>query len=91
MAMLKVREVFPLPNRREVVIAGDILDGTLKAGMSVRVGRAQVPVKAVEYVDRPSSGVSLVGLVVAESDSLNAVICSKACPVGSVVQVSDAA
>lgn len=73
MAMFEVHEVFRLPARQLVVIAGKLLEGKVAAGMEVRFElqpslSCSALVKSVEFIDRVAAQESLVGLVFSELD-----------------------
>jgi hypothetical protein len=94
MARFEVRTVFRLSLGPSIVFAGRILEGTVKSGMWVRLeGRSGSPVtcwvKSVEFIDRPSVGESLVGLVCAESNPDDVDLYTDLCPPGTVVDVVD--
>jgi hypothetical protein len=96
MAKFEVREVFRLPQRGELVIAGKVTEGSVSAGMSALVwldGGAfwDLPLRSVEYIDRVAVGESLVGLVCAELTEGDAEVCSELCPAGSVIEIQEAA
>ncbi len=95
MAKFEVREVFRLPQRGELVIAGKIAEGTVQAGMSALVWLDgglfwDLPVRSIEYLDRVSVGESLVALVCGEHNEEDAEICSELCPIGSIIEVKEA-
>jgi hypothetical protein len=94
MASFEVREVFRLPSRNEFVIAGTITEGKLIPGMVVSVWIDSklywhIPVKSIEYIDRVALNESLVGLVCAETNQIEALLCSDLCPPGTVVEVKE--
>lgn len=95
MAKFEVREVFRLPQRGELAIAGKIVEGTLQVGMSAFVwldGELfwDLPVRSIEYLDRVSVGESLVALVCKEHTEDDAEFCSELCPIGSIIDVKEA-
>lgn len=94
MAKFEVREVFRLPQRGELVIAGKVMEGSVSAGMSALIwldGGAfwDLPVRSIEYIDRLAVGESLVGLVCADLSKEDAEVCSELCPAGSVIEVQE--
>jgi hypothetical protein len=94
MARFEVRAMFRLSLGPSIVFAGRILEGTVQSSMWVRLeGRSGSPVmcqvKSVEFIDRPSVGESLVGLVCAESNPEDAGRYADLCPPGTVIDVTD--
>ncbi|MFZ2161147.1 MAG: hypothetical protein WAW02_02910 [Sideroxyarcus sp.] len=94
MASFEVREIFRLPNRNEFVIAGTIAEGKIIPGMVVSVWIDSklywhIPVKNIEYIDRVALNESLVGLVCAEANPNEAMLCSDLCPLGTIVEVKE--
>lgn len=95
MAKFEVREVFRLPQRGELVIAGNIAEGTVRVGMSALVWLDgglfwDLPVRSIEYLDRVSVGETLVALVCKEHTEDDADFCSELCPMGSIIEVKEA-
>ncbi|WMW79707.1 hypothetical protein RF679_13735 [Undibacterium cyanobacteriorum] len=95
MAKFEVREVFRLPQRGELVIAGKITEGTVQVGMSAYVWLDgglywDLPVRSIEFLDRVSVGESLISLVCRENTEYDAELCSELCPIGSIIDVTDA-
>lgn len=96
MAKFEVREVLWLAGRRELVIAGTAVDGTIAAGMRALIWLDSqafwaLPIKSVEAIDRISVGESLVGLVVVGLTEEDAAVCSELCLPGDAIEVSEAA
>lgn len=94
MAKFEVHEVFRLPPHGELVIAGKIAEGSVRAGMWALVWLDgglfwELPVRSIEYLDRVSVGESLVALVCREHDEEDAEICSELCPIGSIIEVKE--
>lgn len=95
MAKFDVREVFWLASRSELVFAGNIIEGTISAGMQALVwldSKAYwaLPIHSVEFIDRISVGESLVVLVCAGQSEEDAKICSELCLPGDVIEVTEA-
>jgi hypothetical protein len=95
MAKFEVHEVFRLPRRGEIVIAGKITEGVVQAAMSALVwldGQLfwNLPVQSIEYLDRVSAGESLVALICKENAKEDAELCSALCPTGSIIDVKKA-
>jgi hypothetical protein len=66
MAKFEVHEVFRLPARQEIVIAGKVVEGRVAAGMEVRFElqpglSCSASVKSVEFMDRVAAQETLVG------------------------------
>jgi len=96
MAKFEVHEIFRLPARREIVIAGSVLEGQVSAGMSVQFElqpklTCSAIIKGVEFIDRVAAHESLVGLVLVEQDEKEALVYSDLCPIGTIVDVSNEA
>jgi hypothetical protein len=88
--------VFRLSARRKVVVAGVILDGVVRSGQIINFKlqdglSCSTRIESVEYIDRVSTGESLVGLLCDEHDPQEAAVYAELCPAGTVVEVSDAA
>lgn len=71
-ARFRVHDTFTLQSRRMFVIAGDIVEGTVRVGMQVEVPlndslSVTAPVAAVEFVDGPGPQ-SRVGLGIRYED-----------------------
>jgi hypothetical protein len=95
MARFEVREVFRLPQRSRFVFAGDIVDGTVSAGMTAHVwldGHAfcDLRVEAIEYLDRITTHDSLVCLVFPEETKEQSEFYADLCPLGTIIEVKDA-
>jgi len=95
-ARFEVREVFRISARRKVVVAGVILDGTVRSGQIINFKLqdglfCSAKIASVEYIDRVSSRESLVGLLCDEQDPQEAALYAELCPPGTVVEVNDAA
>ena len=74
------------------MLAGRIVEGEITMGMSALVWLDSqafwdLPVRAIEYIDRVSVGESLVGLICAEQDEGDALICSELCPTGTIIEL----
>jgi hypothetical protein len=96
MAKFEVHEVFRLPARQEVVIAGKVVEGKVAAGMEVRFElqpglSCSASVKSVEFIDRVAARESFVALVLSELDEKESVVYSDLCPVGTIVEVAASA
>lgn len=94
MAKFGVREVLWLASRRELVLAGTIVEGTISAGMYARIWLDSqafwsLPIKSVEAIDRVSAGGSLVGLVVHGLTEEDATVFSELCLPGDAIEVSE--
>ncbi|WP_395669762.1 hypothetical protein [Rhodoferax sp.] len=94
MAKFGVREVHWLQGRGELVIAGNIMEGNVSAGMQALVwldSKAYwaLPVTSVEFIDRHAVGESLVGLVCAGQDEEAARTCAELCLPGDVIEVTE--
>lgn len=92
MTKFEIREVINLPRRVEFILAGRVLEGEVRAGMSALISTQaelywSLTVNAIEYIDRISVGESLVGLVCMDDDDQAAEICSEFCPPGTVIEV----
>lgn len=95
MAKFTVREVLWLQGRNELLLAGSISEGTVLAGMQALVWLDSkafwaIPVTSVEFIDRPSVGETLVGLVCAGQTADDAKVCAELCLPGDVIEVADA-
>jgi hypothetical protein len=92
-AKFEVREVFRLEHGPSIVFAGRIVQGTVCAGMTMRIELGPSlywtpTVKGVEYIDRVSVGDSFVGLVCAEEDAWDARAYADLCPPGTVIELT---
>ena len=93
MARFEVREVFRLTSRTQIVLAGVVLGGSVRAGdiasFELQPGLfLSAKVTGVEYLDRVSIGQSLVCLVLPERDSTEADLYADICPPGTVIDVA---
>jgi hypothetical protein len=91
MAKFEVHEIFRLPARQEIVIAGRVVEGKVAAGMEVRFDlqsglSCSASVKSVEFIDRVAAQESLAGLVLSELDEKEALVYSDLCPFGTVMR-----
>ncbi len=96
MARFEVREVFRLSRLNKFVFAGDIVEGTVAAGMTARVwldGSAfcVLRVESVEYVDSIATGDTMVGLVFHEGNERQSEFYSDLCSMGTIIELTDAA
>lgn len=96
MAKFGVREVLWLADRRELVLAGAVTDGSVVAGMQALIWLDSqafwaLPIRSVEAIDRLSVGETLMGLVVHGLNQEDAAACSELCLPGDVIEVSEAA
>jgi hypothetical protein len=78
------------------VVAGVILDGGVRSGQIINFKlqdglSCSAKIESVVYIDRVSTGESLVGLLCDEHDPQEAGVYAELCPPGTVVEVSDAA
>jgi hypothetical protein len=67
-----------------------ILDGAVRPGQIVSFTLHDGP-SCLEYIDRHSPRETLVGLVCDEKDPQEASVYAGLCPVGTVVEIGDAA
>lgn len=94
MARFEVREIFRLTSRAQIVVAGNVLDGTVKSG-SVASFELQpglvlsAKVASVEYLDRVGIGQSLVCPLLPDRDATEAEIYAEICPPGTIINVDD--
>jgi hypothetical protein len=94
MAKFGVREVLWLKSRGELVLAGNITEGAVSAGMQALVwldSKAYwaLPVTSVEFIDQPSVGESLVGLVCGGQNEEDAKVCAELCLPGDAIDVTE--
>jgi hypothetical protein len=93
-ARFEVREVFHIGNKKHggiAVIAGNILEGTVKRGMQARVkvdgALLSFEVDSVEFLDRISLGQTLVALLLYGADQGEASAWNAACPPGTAIEL----
>lgn len=95
MAKFGVREVLWLRGRGELVLVGDVTEGTVSTGMHALVWLDSgaywvLSVTSVEFIDRLAVGESLVGLVCGGYNEEDARACAELCPPGEVIEVKEA-
>lgn len=95
MAKFVVREVLWLRSRGEFVLAGNIDEGTVAAGMRALVwldSKAYwaLAITSVEFIDRLAVGEQLVGLVCSGMSEEDAKVCAELCLPGDVIEVAEA-
>lgn len=94
MAKFVVREVLWLQTRGELVLTGNIEEGSVVAGMQALVwldSKAYwaLAVTSVEFIDRLAVGESLVGLVCGGVGAEDAKVCAELCTPGDVIEVTE--
>jgi sulfate adenylyltransferase subunit 1 (EFTu-like GTPase family) len=94
MAQFEVQEISRLPSRYRLIVAGTVVDGTVKQGQKIQFPLQEglycsKVVTSVEYLDRPTFKGSLVALVCNEYDPQEADVYATLCPPGTVVSVND--
>lgn len=94
MAKFVVREVLWLRSRGELVLAGNIDEGAVVAGMQALVwldSKAYwaLAVTSVEFIDRLAVGESLVGLFCGGMSEEDAKVCAELCIPGDVIEVAE--
>jgi hypothetical protein len=92
-ASFEVCEVFRFSTGPSVVFAGRVLDGEVRTGMEIVIElqprlTCTCTIGGIEYIDRPSTGESLVGLVCSETGPGEAGFYAELCPPGTVVVVN---
>jgi len=94
MARFEVQEIFRLSSRRQVVVAGAIVDGSIRQGQKILFPLqdglyCSAVITSVEYIDRPAFKESLVALVCNENDPQEAELYAGLCSPGTVISVDD--
>ena len=92
MSRFEVREVFRLTSRKQIFIAGIILEGSVRVGDTVLFDLQEglccsAEIIGVEYLDRVAMSESLVCLVFAERDPNEATVYSTLCPSGTLITI----
>ena len=92
MATFEVLRVFRLPSREAYVIAGRIIEGTVRAGMFAQVlvdGQLywSIPIQAIEFVDDISANESKIGLVCQERSAEEFPWAEGLCPPGARIEI----
>lgn len=94
-ARFEIREVLRFTARRQVALAGRVLEGIARSGQTINFKGPDglvwsAKIASVEFVDRMFSE-SLIGLLCDERDPREASLYAELCPPGTVVELSDAA
>jgi hypothetical protein len=96
LAQFEVRKILRMDSYDPVpliLFAGLILDGTVRAGMTItfelhRRQSVRREILGIEYVDYVSADETLIGLLCAENDPDEAELYSDCCPAGTILEIN---